>query len=227
MTGTSAQKVNKKALLREESLYRLTQAAFRIVVSKGYQACTLQEIAEAAGLTKGAVYFYFESKENLLLHLLDVAEKDIVDPLFDHLKTLSAPAAEKIAAFFKFTSRQGIDRPDELLCLIKMSIESRSSTEVADVKISAIYQRIYRMLEEIIERGKLAGELATTLPTKEFAMLVVATHDGMMLEWHRRGGNIDGRLFVRTVWQTFLNGIVPPPPVDPHLRPYVLFADRS
>jgi hypothetical protein len=34
----------------------------------------------------------------------------------------------------------------------------------------------------------------------------------MMLEWHRRGGNIDGRLFVRTVWQTFLNGIARPSP---------------
>ncbi len=199
---------NRKAAIREESLQRLTEAAFRLIVAKGYHACTLQEIAEAAGLTKGAIYFHFESKENLALHLLDIAEADIVDSLVRHLDTIDAPAPERVAAFFKFTSKQGIDRPYELLCLIKMSIEGRNSTELADERISNIYARIYRVLEEIIEQGKTRGELDENLPTSEVAAMIVATHDGMMLEWHRRSGGIDGRIFVRTVWQTFLHGIL-------------------
>lgn len=208
MARTIVAKVNKKALLREESIHRLTQAAFRLIVNKGYHACTLQEIADAAGMTKGAIFFYFESKENLLLRLIDIAEADIVDPLIKFLDELDRPAPEKIASFFRFTSKQGIERPHELLCLIKMSIESRSSTDIADRRIAEIYQRIYETLERITNQGKARGELPADLPTKEFAMLVVATHDGMMLEWHRRGGKIDGRVFVRTVWQTFLSGIL-------------------
>jgi AcrR family transcriptional regulator len=208
MARTTVAKVNKKALLREESIHRLTQAAFRLIVDKGYQACTLQEIADAAGLTKGAIFFYFESKENLLLRLVDIAETDMVDPLIKFLDELDQPAPEKIASFFRFTSKQGIERPHELLCLIKMSIESRSGTEIVDRRIAEIYQRIYETLERITHQGKARGELPSDLPTKEFAMLVVATHDGMMLEWHRRGGKIDGRVFVRTVWQTFLRGIL-------------------
>ncbi|QCM14018.1 TetR/AcrR family transcriptional regulator (plasmid) [Agrobacterium tumefaciens] len=201
-------KINKKALLREESIQRLTRAAFGLIVTKGYHACTLQEIASTAGFTKGAVFFYFESKENILLHLLDIAESHIVDTLIEHVKGLKCPAPEKISAFFKYASKQGIDRPDELLCLIKMSIESRDGTDLADRRVREIYQRIYDLLEEVVEDGKKAGELSSTLPTKEFATLVVATHDGMMLEWHRRGGGIDGRRFVATVWSTFLNGIL-------------------
>ena len=198
MTKSAAPKMNKKALLREGSIGRLTQAAFRLIVAKGYHACTLQDIAEAAGLTKGAIFFYFESKENLLLQLLDIAEAHIVDPLIEHLDEKRGTAPEKIASFFRFTSKQGIDRPHELLCLIKMSIESRTGTDIADRRVSEIYER------------KASGELPRSLPAREFATLVVATHDGMMLEWHRRGGGIDGRLFVRTVWQTFLNGILGP-----------------
>jgi len=210
MTKSTAAKVNKKAQSREESVNRLTQAAFKLIVTKGYQACSLQEIAEAAGLTKGAIFFYFESKENLLLHLLDIAQANIVDPLIVHLNDMDRPAPQKIASFFRFTSKQGIDRPNELLCLIKMSIESRNSTDIADQRVAEIYQRIYRMLERIIDAGKKKGELAPDLPTKEFATLVVATYEGMMLEWHRLGGRIDGRKFVKTVWQTFLNGILLP-----------------
>lgn len=208
MPKSATPKLNKKALLREESIGRLTQAAFRLIVAKGYHACTLQDIAEAVGLTKGAIFFYFESKENLLLQLLDIAEAHIVDPLISHLDEKERTAPEKIAEFFRFTSKQGIDRPHELLCLIKMSIESRNGTDIADRRVSEIYQRIYGVLEGIVDQGKARGELPSHLPTREFATLVVATHDGMMLEWHRRGGGIDGRLFVRTVWQTFLNGIL-------------------
>ncbi len=208
MVRIAAKKGNKKAQLREESVNRLTQAAFRLIVTKGYHACTLQEIAEAAGLTKGAFFFYFESKENLLVHLLQIAEANVVDPLIAHLNESDRPAPQKIASFFRFTSKQGIERPNELLCLIKMSIESRNSTDLADRRVAEVYQRIYRTLEGIIDTGKRKGELAADLPTKEFATLMVATYEGMMLEWHRLGGSIDGRIFVKTVWQTFLNGIL-------------------
>ncbi len=212
MAKAVARKLNKKTQLREDSVNRLTAAAFRLIVSKGYQACTLQEIAESAGLTKGAIFFYFENKENLLLRLLDIAEANIVDPMLAHLAENNRPAPQKIASFFRFTSKQGIDRPDELLCLIKMSIESRNSTDLADRRIIEIYQRIYQALEETVIAGKGKGELSVHLAPREFATLVVATWQGMMLEWHRLSGNIDGRVFVRTVWQTFLEGILLPPP---------------
>ena len=97
MAKVVARKLNKKTQLREESVSRLTTAAFRLIVSKGYQACTLQEIAESAGLTKGAIFFYFENKENLLLRLLDIAEANIVDPMIAHLAENDRPAPQKIA----------------------------------------------------------------------------------------------------------------------------------
>ena len=90
-----------------------------------------------------------------------------------------------------------------------MSIESRNSTDIADSRVAALYQRIYQALEDVIDAGKKKGELAADLPSKEFATLVVATYEGMMLEWHRLGGSINGPVFVKTVWQTFLGGILP------------------
>jgi YsiA-like protein, C-terminal region len=75
-------------------------------------------------------------------------------------------------------------------------------------RIVEIYDEIYSALEAILEAGKKRGEIAST-STKELASMIVATNDGMMLEWHRRGANIDGRKLVRTVWTTFLHGIEP------------------
>jgi AcrR family transcriptional regulator len=65
----------KPRLTREESKARtraeLIRAARRLFVRNGYAATSLADIAEEAGLTKGAVYSNFESKEDLFLALLE------------------------------------------------------------------------------------------------------------------------------------------------------------
>jgi AcrR family transcriptional regulator len=203
-------KPNTNLAMREESIRKLSAAAFRLFVSQGYGATSLNEIAEAAGLTKGAIFFYFSSKENMLLHLLDIVEADIVDTLIRHLDETKGSAPEKIAAFFRHTSQAGIDRPDELLCLIKVSIEFHNRKDAIDRRTTEIYDRIHRVVAAILEQGKAQGEIDPALPVLELASMVIATHDGMMLEWHRRGATIDGRRLVRTVWTTFVRGIVPP-----------------
>ena len=198
-------KAAKNAELREDSIQRLSQAAFNLIVMKGYHATTLQEIAEAVGMTKGAIFFYFNSKERLLLHLLDIAEENIVSSLASHLASTRGTAVDKLVAYFHFGSWHGIERPYELLCLIQISIEFRHRSDPIGRRILAIYNRIYRVLEEIIETGRFSGELPMDLPTREIASTVVATHDGMMLEYHRR--EIDGEKLVRVVRTIFLRGL--------------------
>ena len=195
--------------MREESIRELSRAAFRLFVGQGYGATSLSEIANAAGLTKGAIFFYFSSKENLMLSLLDIVEANIADTLIARLDQTKGGAAEKIAAFFRHTSQAGVERPDELLCLIKVSIEFHNRGDAIDRRATAIYNRFHGALAAILEDGRARGEIDPTLPVVELASMVIATHDGMMLEWHRRGETIDGRRLVRTVWSTFLHGIVP------------------
>jgi AcrR family transcriptional regulator len=50
---------------------QLLAAAARVYSRRGFDSATLDEVAEDAGYTKGAVYDHFGSKENLLLALLD------------------------------------------------------------------------------------------------------------------------------------------------------------
>jgi AcrR family transcriptional regulator len=56
---------------RAQTRARLLEAAARVYARRGFEAATLDEVADEAGYTKGAVYDHFGSKENLLLALLD------------------------------------------------------------------------------------------------------------------------------------------------------------
>lgn len=50
---------------------RLLEAAARVYAARGFAGATLDDVAEEAGLTKGAVYGHFGSKDNLLVALMD------------------------------------------------------------------------------------------------------------------------------------------------------------
>jgi AcrR family transcriptional regulator len=64
---------------------RLLEAAARIYAARGFAGATLDDVAEEAGLTKGAVYGHFGSKDNLLVALME--------------EYLAAEIAEQVALF--------------------------------------------------------------------------------------------------------------------------------
>jgi AcrR family transcriptional regulator len=56
---------------RAETRARLLTAAREVFAERGYQGASLDLLSERAGCTKGALYYYFDSKQDLLLALLD------------------------------------------------------------------------------------------------------------------------------------------------------------
>jgi AcrR family transcriptional regulator len=75
---------------------RLLEVANRLFRERGYTATSLDQIAEAADVTKGAIYGHFSSKEDLLLSAIEA------EPLPDfgpELYDVSRPARERLAEF--------------------------------------------------------------------------------------------------------------------------------
>jgi AcrR family transcriptional regulator len=62
--------MTSKSERREKSLERIKSAALDLFVTKGYKETTVDEIAAQAGLSKGSIYHYFNSKRDLALDLL-------------------------------------------------------------------------------------------------------------------------------------------------------------
>ena len=60
-----------RAQRRQQTRARLLDAAGQVFARRGFHAATVDEVAEAAGYTKGAVYSNFANKDELFLALLD------------------------------------------------------------------------------------------------------------------------------------------------------------
>jgi AcrR family transcriptional regulator len=85
---------------------RLLQAAAHVYAAHGFAGATLDDVAEEAGLTKGAVYGHFGSKDNLLVALME--------------EYLAAEIAEQVALFDRDTTTWKRDEsPDAFRLLVE------------------------------------------------------------------------------------------------------------
>ncbi|MFI4987437.1 MAG: TetR/AcrR family transcriptional regulator [Alphaproteobacteria bacterium] len=200
----------KKTEQREASIEKLRQAARRLFVAQGYHSTTLEEIAAAAGLTKGAVYFYFGSKSAVLVDLLGLVQSHVVGPMSEAVKAAGPAATDKLVAFLHNQATLGITHRDEVLLLILMSLELGGRDAKVSDCIAGIYRRLQQFVERLIRHGQRSGEFRRDLPVKELAAVVMANHDGTFLEWHRRSAELDGRKLVRALRSLVLQGLQRP-----------------
>ena len=94
----------------------LLQAAGRVFARKGYRAATVDDVAAAAGLSKGAVYWHFESKEELLLALLEEQVDSALDGMIG--SALGRGPEEPIAQDASGGLAQLLERRREALLLL-------------------------------------------------------------------------------------------------------------
>ncbi len=78
---------------KEECYAAILQAALRLFAAKGLQEATMEEIARAAGLGKGTIYYYFNSKETLIEELLCSLADQYFQNLLEGTDTLTDPRA--------------------------------------------------------------------------------------------------------------------------------------
>jgi AcrR family transcriptional regulator len=98
-----------KRASESERREQILDAAFRVAVRKGLEGLTVREVAAEAGLSNGLVFFHFESKEALLLSLLDklihwmtsAEQRDFIKLMHEET-TLEGEERERIALFLEF-----------------------------------------------------------------------------------------------------------------------------
>jgi AcrR family transcriptional regulator len=200
-----ATKRRTKVEQREASLEKLLSAARHLFVSKGYASTTLEEIAAAVEMTKGSVYFYFGSKEAVLLELLDKAEQIVIDTVLKLLETSGGSATEKIVHFLHHQAQLGVTDRENMLLIILMSLEFDDGPVAR--KTRALYRKFYDGLNEVIRDGQRTGEFRTDVPSRELVSIIVANHDGTFLEWYRRSDELSGTKLVRAMRGIILTGL--------------------
>ncbi|BDH59537.1 TetR family transcriptional regulator [Tsukamurella sp. PLM1] len=140
---------------RELIVGEVLDAATELFAVKGYEATSLQDIADAVGVSRPALYHYLSSKEDLLVMLVEGVSQSLVAMLEElHARPDLAPA-EKIANFTDQLVRERVRYPG------RFRILDRSETvlpEPARTDHLEAKRRILREVVTIIEDGVRVGQ---------------------------------------------------------------------
>ena len=188
---------------RENSIAAVLAAAEYLFVTRGYNGTTTAEIGKLAGLTKGAVYFYFEDKEAILLELLKGVREAVLVPVRERLRDRTLSPAKRISAFLEYGGRIAAETPGAMLLPIVVSIEFAGTNSLAEQRVKAGYRKVAQEVQRVLEEGQASGEIRTDLTAEAMARALIATNDGLMLECLRSDLEVQVEKLVAT-----LNGIV-------------------
>ncbi|WP_326834055.1 TetR/AcrR family transcriptional regulator [Amycolatopsis rhabdoformis] len=167
---------------------RLLQHATKLFAKKGFDRTSVQEIVEAAGVTKGAMYHYFGSKDDLLYEIYARVLREQTSQL-ERVASSDAPLRERLAAAASDVVVSSIDNLDDntifLQSMHQLSADKRKA-------VRAERRKYHERFRRLIEEGQASGEFRSDKP----ADLVVDFYFGSVHHlgtWYRRGGPMSAR----------------------------------
>jgi AcrR family transcriptional regulator len=150
----------------------LLEAAFAIFVEKGFADARLDDIAARAGVSKGTVYLYFDSKEAVFKEMITRvadAKLEMVAHLVEAHQGSFAHLLRQLASLMALQISQ-----EPLVHFPRLIIgESRRFPELAAFYLETAISRARKILMRIIERGQAAGEFRL-LPVRHTAHLFIS-----------------------------------------------------
>lgn len=174
---------------QHESKTKLLEAAMRVIREKGYQATRVEDICEAAGLTKGSFFHHFKSKEELVLAAIEhwnavtgavfasASYRALADPL------------DRALAYIDF--RKGLLRGElpEFTCMVGTMVQ----------EVYATHPQLREACEQSISRHAATLEIDIELAMKKYnvhgnwtprslALYTQATIQGAFILAKARGG---------------------------------------
>lgn len=162
-----------------ENRESLLNAALDVFRRKGYHGASVDEIAEHAGFSKGAVYSQFGSKDTLFLALLERRVKWRVARVLQAV--LDAPEGAELADFWDAAAATQRSDPEWVLLVLEFRLHAARSPEI-NRQYAALHAEtlagVTRVLEALISRAGLRPRYAAD----DLARLLLAMDNGRALE---------------------------------------------
>ena len=194
----------------EETRERILESARELFVKRGYHATSLEQVADAAGYTKGAVFSRFKNKGDLFLCLLDRS----VTQRAANVRAIAALSGDPIALarslYRQWTTGVHADS-DWTLLVLEFRIHAARNPEL-NMGYAKIYETVRNNLGEVILENFRRAGINMKMRGQDIARLIMALGNGELLE--RR---VDGKAYPSAEMEEMIVGIMKSvmPPSDP------------
>jgi AcrR family transcriptional regulator len=177
-------------------------AAARVFARDGYVDATLDDVATQMGVTKGVIYYYFRSKEEIFTEIRATAIREAIERLEAIVARGEPPEATLQAAVRDLVCHifDDLDRFANVL-----NAGSRLSDESRDV-VRTLQRRYERLIRAIVESGITAGAFVDHDPT----LMTFTLLRGVLgvTAWYSPGGRLSPEVIADQVTDQVVRGIL-------------------
>lgn len=162
----------------------LIAATLQTVGESGLRSLSLADVARRAGLTRGAILYYYEDLDDLLVETHRAGVERFCDYRDEVIARLDDPRDQLAAAI-----HEGLPSgPDDALMRLLYEFDVLAGTSKAhDEMVENLYIRQLKIYRDVLTEGVAAGVFTPSIPLETLAMNLVALEDAYGL--HIVGGN--------------------------------------
>ena len=157
---------------KEDRPQEITEAAFAAFAEKGFTATRVEEVARRAGVSKGLLYLYFKTKEELFKAVI----RNVVTPRIDELTRTLDSSELSAEAFIRgplLAFMQSLPGSPASVVIRLMISEAPKHPDLVDYYWDNVASRGLAALRQLLDRGVENGEFRDTA-VNELPQLFVA-----------------------------------------------------
>jgi AcrR family transcriptional regulator len=194
---------------KAERPQEILEAAFAEFSRNGYATTTLDRIAERAGVTKGTIYVYFESKEHLFISMVQEFTKAAHETVQEMYETHEGSTADLLRAQFSFIYQHIVEDKRRREVVRMLIAEASRFPELADRYYDEILRPCLDMLKQAIQRGVDRGEIrkSSIADWPQVVIAPVALVDVWMMMFDERQ-KLDLKAYFDAHLDLMLNGLL-------------------
>ena len=156
---------------KEDRPAEITEAALAAFAEKGYAATKVDEVAKRAGVSKGLLYLYFKTKEDLFKAVIRSFLSPRIDALIKNIEETELSAEEFVRGPFLAFAKSLPNSPARILVRL-MIAEGPKHPDLVQWYWDNVVSRALKALRSLIKRGVDNGEFRESA-LNEFPQLLV------------------------------------------------------
>ena len=187
---------------------KILNESTKLFLRKSFKGTSIKDITEAAHISKGALYWHFSSKNELVGIIVKKYEKEFVNEIIKAVNGFEGTFERKFRYAHKFATEFAYRNSDLCIGFTALAVEMVGSNTALEADIKSIHSRYYSFYRGLLELGQAEGNLRDDLDIDAAAHVIIGTHNGMMLEWYRNPGEQTGRAYAKTYRDILLSGFL-------------------
>src|SRR5690349_12135611 len=142
--GGKSKDMNARRTKKEEKIHKILTTTVSLLAKKGYENTTINDIADASGISRGLLHYYFKDKEDLVAEALTFGFGSMWDRSLGEIQSARTPT-QLVDTMIEVLKKNVKKDPDFSALLFEMWVSGRRSTKIRKVFNEGFEEAIGRL----------------------------------------------------------------------------------